>query len=318
MRIKHTCPADLVIQVGLPARGRYSTFWTHGGSCAVDDINQTFRIADYFDGEFVNQQWVLIVLDNVAVDSGYIDGWDVKPYYCPPTLEGVEPASGESCAGATQLFTTTIADCVNNVSVVEYHFDNGGLNKVNSIYLRYDRRHDQIYLRDAANTTWLGGYALGADEVIDNGFGRLHVRDTSAEWNSGQLLVHWAIEFLPAYAGRTYNQLLYASNQDGQADGWEGLGAWTVSQCAAQDAHPNGRVFPDPHADGHRDRLADADSHGDAHPPPRQRKRSRRGSSASCCTRAGTGSPSMSSPPRRAAIAPACAALLTLPSTLAS
>jgi len=157
------------------------------------------------------------------------------PLPAAPAIIGVSPNAGAACAGAATGFAVTVDEPTgaSNLDVVELLFDSGVWMK-QSVYLRYSRPANKLYLRNAAGTAWLEGAAPGEDRLLQNDWVTVRAQDGRVVVDGNRLTVHWALEFQPAFAREApYSLRVYAANLSGGAAGWNYMGSWGVSPCAA-------------------------------------------------------------------------------------
>jgi len=182
------------------------------------------------------------VMDANYVFSQFIPGDDITVtfYDTPPITMSLSPTDRTSCVGSVQPFVATVTDVESaaRVTAIEYAVDRGSW-LTDAVYLRYDHAANLMYLRDDANTGWLGGYAPGSSEVLENSRARLHLAQSAVTLSADAktLDVTWAVEFKSAFAG-TYNQFLYAERGSGLYLGFDDVGDWTVDYCGSPTPRP--------------------------------------------------------------------------------
>lgn len=100
--IIHTYVADLVVDLTDQEQFWVYNLWFHEGG-GDDEIHDTVSNIQWFDGEPVNQSWILRVQDLDPIDTGYIDYWKIKLWYKGPsdlvvqslTCSNYDPTVGE-------------------------------------------------------------------------------------------------------------------------------------------------------------------------------------------------------------------------------
>ena len=196
---------------------------------------------------------------NVSPDFNWVD-WTchtscgpcdniVRFYDTPPlTLGTASPMSGQSCPGQVVEFDTLVTDieAARHINLVEYVFDAGDWLQ-DAVHLRYDRAANTISLRNDAGDAWLGGYAPGADQTLENS--RVRV---ALPWcrvlpsrDGKSLYITWALAFKSDFAG-SYNQFLYARHQSGYEQGFDDVGDWTVDYCGTPTPTLTPTITPTP------------------------------------------------------------------------
>src|SRR4029079_11340644 len=79
-----------------------------------------------------------------------------------PTNAGLSPTSGSSAALAPRVFTTKYYDPNGSPDLAQVYFLAGpSAAGPGALWCYYDARADRLYLRNNANTAWLGGFAPG-------------------------------------------------------------------------------------------------------------------------------------------------------------
>ena len=132
-----------------------------------------------------------------------------------PTLGTVVPASGTSTPYQQVIFTATYSDADGRANLRYTRLlINTTASEVNAVFASYDEDAQKLYLRDDANTTWLGGCAPGASTMIENSYGLLDCSKTSVTGSGVTLTIKWAITFKPTFLG---TQRIYLYAQDAAA-----------------------------------------------------------------------------------------------------
>ncbi len=162
------------------------------------------------------------------------DGWDdmgtfliAAPVNHPPANVSLSPASGNPAIGATQTFTAIYADPNGHADIKSVLLLlNSAASGVNGILCWYDQAGNKLYLRDDGDTAWLGGYAPGSANVIENSRARLHCAETTAVGNGQNLTVAWRIEPKSPMADRSAVGWLHVTDAGGLTDGYDSLGQY--------------------------------------------------------------------------------------------
>jgi hypothetical protein len=140
-----------------------------------------------------------------------------------PVPVSVTPSSG---TGLSQSFTYLFSDGngytdINSVQIMV----NSTLNSVNSCQLYYIRPSNQLYMRNDANTAWIGPVAPGASTTLENSQCIANVASTSVSGTGDNLTFVASLTFKSAFAGAKNN---YMVAYDAQATAWQQKGTWTV------------------------------------------------------------------------------------------
>ena len=91
-------------------------------------------------------------------------------YAALPTVGTLTPSSGSVAPNIAKTFTCKYSDYDGWQNLKEAYFlvSTGTSALANSVYLYYDQNTNLLYLSDDANTAWLGGYAPGSANTIEN------------------------------------------------------------------------------------------------------------------------------------------------------
>lgn len=148
----------------------------------------------------------------------------------PPSNGTVAPSSGSFSYDTGYTFTTTHQDTDGAGDLQDAHLlINTTVNGSNCFYGYYNANSNLLYLRDDANTTWLGGYAPGSANTIQNSYAILDCQNSSTSSGGNVLTVNWRIQFKQAFCGTGKNLYLYTRDDCGSAGaGWEDKGDATV------------------------------------------------------------------------------------------
>jgi len=152
-----------------------------------------------------------------------------------PTVGTISPSSGSIAPNTVVTFTTTYSDNDGWANLKEACLLIGTSSSAlaNSIYLYYDQNSNKLYLRNDANTSWLGGYAPKSSNSIENSYVKLNCAPTTVSGSSKTMTVKWNISFKPAYSGKAYNTYLYIKDDNAGSAGWTKKGTYTVNSIPA-------------------------------------------------------------------------------------
>jgi len=171
-----------------------------------------------------------------AVDKGgkrsgweTIGAWGVGTEGYPPCVGAVNPPSGSSEAGAVAHFATQFSDPdgLSNLQIVYFLVSQLPSTKVASACVAYNADVGKVFLRNDADTGWLGGYAPGSAHTIENSRVVVDVADCTVISGGSTLVANWALRFKPAFTGWRY---LYASarDDDNHYASWQKKGTWDI------------------------------------------------------------------------------------------
>ncbi len=203
-------------------------------SAAEVDGRLVVRWKITFKAPFAGHAYNLYVagVDYSGLNSGWqnIGAWGVGTTGHPPCVGAVNPASGTSAAGEVAHLTTQFGDPdgLDNLKIAYLLVGQTPSVSGNVVYLAYNRDLNKIFLRNDANTAWLGGYAPGSPNTIENGRVIVDVAACTAVGTADTLVSNWALRFKPAFAGWRY---IYASalDDDGHYAAWQRKGFWEIT-----------------------------------------------------------------------------------------
>jgi len=132
-------------------------------------------------------------------------------------------------AGTSKVTFDTYYKDPNGYQDVKYAYFlvNSAVDGRNCFFGLFDRKNNRLYLRNDANTAWLGGFAPGSQNVIENSYCRLYCANTTVYGGAQNLRIFWAMEFKTAFLGAK-NIYMYVTDVDNLSAGWHQKGVWTV------------------------------------------------------------------------------------------
>ncbi|MDP2766176.1 MAG: hypothetical protein Q8O41_01805, partial [Candidatus Methanoperedens sp.] len=145
-----------------------------------------------------------------------------------PAVGTITPASGTSNPYQAVNFTTTYSDANGWQDIKSANLlINTSVNGANCFYGYYNRNTNKLYLRNDANTAWLGGYSLGSSHIIENSYAKLDCSKTTVSGSGNILTVKWVITFKAASVGvkKTY---LFVKDNANASSGWVQKGTWNI------------------------------------------------------------------------------------------
>jgi len=147
-----------------------------------------------------------------------------------PTIGTITPASGSSTINQETYFTTTFtdADGWQNIQFV-YFIINTSTSGSRCFYGYYNQNTNKLYLRNDRNNSWLGGFAPGSSNVIENSYVKLNCANTTVTGSGTTLTVKWAVTLKSTFYGskRTY---LYVKDDSNAYAGWTRKGTWVSNR----------------------------------------------------------------------------------------
>jgi len=141
-----------------------------------------------------------------------------------PRVVAVSPGAGSGAASAFRFFYSD-ADGAADISAVEAVIVGGGLTGVHACFVHASA--GQFWLRNDANTAWLGPVAAGTPGRVANGQCLLAASGSSMAASGTSLVVTVALTFAAGFAGAK-DTYMEATDRGGVSSGWLQAGTWTV------------------------------------------------------------------------------------------
>jgi hypothetical protein len=168
----------------------------------------------------------------VIDDGNLYDGWRKKGTWTisnnAPFVGTIEPSSGESAADEPVSFITTYNDPDGWLNLKQASFlINTNVSGKDGFYSYYDQNANKLYLRNDSNTAWLGGYAPGSSNIIENSYAQLDCSQTTVSGIDDTLTIEWRVIFKSSFAGGK-NTYLYVIDDGNLYDGWRKKGIWEI------------------------------------------------------------------------------------------
>jgi hypothetical protein len=149
----------------------------------------------------------------------------------PPTTGTITPNSGGAPAGRIVNFTTTWFDPngERDLKACRFHVGRWAAPKslIGNAVMVYQARTNKILLRNDRGTRWWGGKPVGSSNVIQNGQVKVYCARTTVRRAGNMIEVRWAVEFKPAFRGRT-KMYLKARDLGALKTALQQKGTWTV------------------------------------------------------------------------------------------
>ncbi|MCC6483295.1 MAG: Ig-like domain-containing protein [Armatimonadetes bacterium] len=170
----------------------------------------------------------------VSDKTALIDGWDRFASYSisrAPTNQFFAPSSGVLDVNTPLTLTSRYADAdgADNIWTCYVLLSASGTGQ-SSIYLYYDANADRLYLRNSANTAWLGGVSPGSANPVENDQCTLYPAETTVARSGSILTVNWRVLIKPALSGQNLSPMLYVTDDTRLAAGWDSFGSLSVGQ----------------------------------------------------------------------------------------
>ena len=102
-----------------------------------------------------------------------------------------------------------------------YLLINTSASGLNFFYGYYNQNSNKLYLRDDANTAWLGGFSPASANIIENSYTKLDCSQTTVSGSGTTLTVKWRITFKSTFIGvQAKNLYLYLRDDSNLYQGW--------------------------------------------------------------------------------------------------
>jgi hypothetical protein len=152
-----------------------------------------------------------------------------------PTNIGVTPDSGTGTPEVSQTFSAVYADPdgYQNIQYV-YFIINTSASGAKGVYAYYNQSTNLLYLRDDTNKTWLGGYAPGSANIIENSRVKLDCSQTTIIGDNANLTVNWALTTKKTFLG-VKKLYLYVRDDVNQYQTWTQLGTWEIPNYSPEN-----------------------------------------------------------------------------------
>ena len=141
----------------------------------------------------------------------------------------ITPASGSSTVGTAVTFTTTYIDPKGYSDIKWADFlVNTSASEASCFFAYYERSSNKLYLRNDANTSFLGGYAPGSTNVMENSYAKIDCAKTTVSGSANTLTINWNIAFKSGSLGAK-NMYLRVFDSAGANTGLLQKGTWTIN-----------------------------------------------------------------------------------------
>lgn len=164
-----------------------------------------------------------------------------------PAIGTITPSSGSSTSDKETYFTTNFSDADGwqNIQFV-YFIINTSSSGSKCFYGYYNQNTNKLYLRNDANSSWVGGYEPGSNNVIENSYAKLNCANTVITGSGVNLSVKWAVALKSTFYGskKTY---LYVKDDSNAYISWTQKGTWVSNRLPALGAlsPSSGTINPD-------------------------------------------------------------------------
>ena len=176
---------------------------------------------------------VFRISSNLTYETGiWHEGTDVERNltvnFAPATVS-VTPSAANAMPNWYRTFTATYEDTNGWQDLRDVYLMWNTSAADNVQQMRYEVSTRKVYLRNDANTAWIGGFAVGTDTQLSNTNLTVDVGTTSAVTTTTQVRVTWT--FMPKQPATSVNWTVYLKAVDSasQSTGWVSRGTWRVN-----------------------------------------------------------------------------------------
>lgn len=149
-----------------------------------------------------------------------------------PATSTITPSSGTVLPNVVKTFSCPFSDADGWTNLKNCYFliSTGSTTLTNVVYLWYDQNANKLYLRDNANTAWLGGYAPGSAYTIENNQVKLNCASTTFSGSGTALSIVFNLTFKTTFSGKSYNLYLSANDDAGGSTSFSSRGTCAIDQ----------------------------------------------------------------------------------------
>jgi hypothetical protein len=198
----------------ISGNGRYVAFESASGNLVPSD---TLGFSDIF------------VRDRAG------DGYTVPS---PPKDVSVTPSTASDPVNSARVFTTVFSDPDGfaNIQTVAFRVGLGPSSNTSAqtLFCRYTSADGHLTILNDAGTTFVGGFAPGSANLIQNSQGILHCAQTTVTKSGNAITVNWSVSGKPGFVGAKPLALRVVDNT-GLSDGLENFGTWTITASSPND-----------------------------------------------------------------------------------
>lgn len=144
----------------------------------------------------------------------------------------VSPSSGSTAPNTAKTIISSYSDADgwSNLADVRLLISTSSSALTNVVYLYYDQNTNLLYLRNDANTAWLGGFAPGSANTVENSAVKLNCASTTVSGSGTTLVVYWNLTFKSAFSGTYYTTYLYVKDDSGSYVNLTAKGNYAVNE----------------------------------------------------------------------------------------
>jgi len=197
-----------------------------------------------YPGVFRNQPRLMLfffVLFSIISPVVYPGAW--YPVNHAPTILAISPSNDSSLVEDEVIFRIDYDDQDGWNQLLQCQFSVSNSPGGFGLLAYYDPFSDKLYIRNDDNTAWVGGYALGSVNVLENSNARIDCAKSSRTTSFSTLSVYLAVTFKEAFAG-AYDLYGFVYDSFGAASGWQKKGTWIVNSNTVDTTPPVISIAP--------------------------------------------------------------------------
>ncbi|MDP2905765.1 MAG: discoidin domain-containing protein [Candidatus Omnitrophota bacterium] len=147
-----------------------------------------------------------------------------------PKVVTLSPSQGSGLPNNEVVFETTYSDANGWQDIQLAHIlINTKVSGSTCLYGYYNQDTNRFYLRDDFDATWLGGYAPGTPNIIQNSYAILNCAATTVSATGTALTIKWAVTFKQAFTGVKNIYIWLKDDSNASSGVWANMGTWTIS-----------------------------------------------------------------------------------------
>lgn len=148
-----------------------------------------------------------------------------------PVLVTLSPKTGILRAGTVYTISAVYAHKEGYEALREcLLMINTDLEPSHAILLKYSEKTRRLYLRNDADTDWLGGYPANADKTVSNGQVKVYLLKTEVDKTPHTITVRWRISVKSgsSLTNQTCPACMYARDVHGSKTDWKKMGEFNI------------------------------------------------------------------------------------------
>ncbi|MCX5711982.1 MAG: hypothetical protein NTY47_02785, partial [Candidatus Omnitrophica bacterium] len=180
-------------------------------------LNINFTVSD---GLLTDSQAISIIVNDVTV----------------PRIDSFYPAGGSTLFDEWTDFTASCSDADGYQDISEAGIlVNTSQSAVRCLDSLFDFAANKIYLRNDTDTAWLGGFAPGSNNIIENSYCKLDCAKFTVSGSGNALQINGSFSYKFAFAGiRPKNVYVYVKDNANNFTGWVKQGAVSIQAAASK------------------------------------------------------------------------------------